>query len=97
MSMRLISEELLEREIKRFEDAGIPEDSKLLYYCCKKELAVIKKLKINKIDMRGENMETNQRISDNAVYFMNPQEFESMEEKARKYDMISEFIQKSEK
>lgn len=97
MSMRLISEDLLEREIERIENAGITEDSKLLYYCCKKELAVIKKLKINKIDMRGGMDEFNQRISDNAVYFMNPQEFEAMEEKARKYDMISEFIQKSEK
>lgn len=92
MSMQLISEKLLEREIKRLEDAGRPEESEILYYQCKKELAVIEKLKINKIDMRGEIDEVNQRISNQAVYFMAPQEFEAMEEKARKYDAIAGII-----
>lgn len=36
MSMQLISEKLLEREIKQFEDKGRPENSELLYYQCKK-------------------------------------------------------------
>lgn len=92
MSMRLISEKLLEREIKRLEDEGRSEESEILYYQCKKELAVIKKLKINKIDMRGEIEEANQRIADNAIYFMNSQEFEEMEKKARKYDVIAGII-----
>lgn len=92
MSMQFISEKLLEREIKRIEDAGRPEKSEILYYQCKKELAVIEKLKINKIDMRGEIEEVNQRIADNAIYFMNPQEFEIMEEKARKYDVIAKLV-----
>lgn len=90
--MQLISEKLLEREIKRLEDAGRPEESEILYYQCKKELAVIEKLKINKIDMRGEIEEVNQRIADNAIYFMNPQEFETIEEKAKKYDIIAGII-----
>lgn len=90
MSMQLVSEKLLEREIKRLEDAGIPEDEKIIYYLCKKELAVIEKLKINKIDMRGEIEEAVKRIENQAVYFMNPQEFDEMEEKARRYDGICE-------
>lgn len=88
MSMQLISEKLLEREIKRIEDSGRPEDSELLYYQCKKELAVIEKLKINKIDMRGEIEEAVKRIENQAIYFMEPREFEEMEEKARRYDEI---------
>lgn len=92
MSMQLMSEKLLKREIKRLEDAGRQEESELLYYQCKKELAVIEKLKINKIDMRGEIDEVNQRIADNAVYFMNPQEFEEMEKKVRKYDIIARVV-----
>lgn len=92
MSMQLVSEKLLEKEIKRLEDAGRPEDSELLYYLCKKELAVIQKLKINKIDMRGEIEECNKRIENQAVYFMGPQEFEAMEEKAKKYDAIAGLI-----
>lgn len=89
MSMQLISEKLLEREIKRLEDSDRPEESELLYYQCKKELAVIEKLKINKIDMRGEIEEVNQKIASQAIYFMEQQEFETMEEKARKYDIIA--------
>lgn len=88
MSMQLISEKLLEREIKRLEEAGRPKDSEILYYQCKKELAIIKKLKINKIDMRGEIKETEERIEKQALYFMNIGEFEEMEEKSRKYDLI---------
>lgn len=57
-----------------------------------KELAVIQKLKINKIDMRGEIEETVKRIENQGIYFMNPQEFEEMEEKTRKYDEIYKFI-----
>ena len=89
MSMQLITKKLLEREIKRLEDSDRPEESELLYYQCKKELAVIEKLKINKIDMRGEIEEVNQKIASQAIYFMEQQEFETMEEKARKYDIIA--------
>lgn len=88
MSMQLISEKLLEREIKKIEESGRPEDEEIIYHLCKKELAVIEKLKINKIDMRGEIKETVERIENQAIYFMNPKEFETMEEKARKYDEV---------
>lgn len=92
MSMQLISEKLLEREIKRLEESGRPEDCEMLYYQCKKELAVIKKLKINKIDMRGEIEETQGRIEKQALYFMDIGEFEDMEEKSRKYDEICKLV-----
>lgn len=92
MAMQLISEKLLEREIKRLEDAGRPEDEEVVYHLCKKELAVIEKLKINHIDMRGEIEEFNQMIANQEIYFMEQQEFENMEKKAIKYDIISEII-----
>lgn len=95
MSLQLVSEKLLEREIKQLEDAGRPEDSELLYYLCNKELAVIQKLKINKIDMRGEIEECNQRIENQAIYFVDPKEFETMKEKARKYDVIANIVKDS--
>ena len=50
---------------------------------------LVEKLKINKIDMRGEIEEVNQKIASQAIYFMEQQEFETMEEKARKYDIIA--------
>ena len=92
MSMQLISEKLLEREIRRLEEAGRPEDEEIVYHLCKKELAVIKRLKINKIDMCGEIEETEECIEKQALYFMDIGEFEEMEEKARKYDEICKLI-----
>lgn len=92
MSMRLISEKLLEREIKRIEKQRIPEECSFFYRQCKKELAVIEKLKINKIDMRGETKEVQKRIENQSLYFMGKKEFEEMEEKAKKYDEICKLV-----
>lgn len=91
MSMRFVTEHLLEEAIKQLEENNL-KDNKLLYNLCKKELAVIQKLKINGIDMTGTIDEFNERIEKQAIYFMQPQEFEQMEEKARKYDKICRLI-----
>lgn len=90
--MQLISEKLLEREIKRLEEAGRPEDQEIIYHLCKKELSVIQKLKVNKIDMRGEIEEVQERIEKQGLYFMDAREFEEMKDKARKYDEICKII-----
>lgn len=92
MSMQFISEHLLEETIKQLEEENNLKDNKLLYNLCKKELTVIQKLKINGIDMTGTTNEFNERIGKQSIYFMQPQEFEQMEEKARKYDEICKFI-----
>lgn len=93
MSMQLMSELLLKREIERYEESPeLMQENKLFYYLCKKELAVIKKLEINQIDMRGEIEEFNQSLSNQSIYFMDSQEFEEMKEKARKYDIISKVV-----
>lgn len=94
MSMQLISEELLKQNISQIEKEGINEQNKFLYNICKKELTVIQKLKINKIDMCGEIREVQKRIEKQALYFMDAKEFEEMEEKARKYDEICKIIGK---
>ncbi len=93
MSMQLMSELLLKREIERYEESlELMQENKLFYYLCKKELSVIKKLKIDRIDMRGEIGKSNQRIESQSIYFMDSQEFEEMKEKARKYDAISRVV-----
>ena len=92
MSMQLMSEKLLKREIKSLEEQGINEQNKLLYSLCKKELAVINKLKINKIDLRGEEEELNERLERQGLYFMEPSEFAGMKIKAEKYDRICKLI-----
>lgn len=97
MSMQLMSEMLLKREIKRYEESPeLMRESGVLYYLCKKELSVIKKLKISEIDMTGKTEEVNQRIENQTIYFMNPQEFEEMEKKAKMYNSIAKFIKENE-
>lgn len=92
MSMQLISEKLLEREIKKIEEQGINEQNELLHSLCKKELAVIKSLKINKIDMRGEIKEVSEKLERQGLYFMDASEFASMKIKSEKYDRIRKMI-----
>lgn len=95
--MKFMSEMLLKREIKRLENIKRTEDCEALYYLYKKELAVIEKLKINNIDMHGEIPEFNRRIMEQEIYFIKPQEFTAMKEKAEKYDIISAFVKEKEK
>lgn len=90
--LQLISEKLLEEEIKRIEEDEISEKSKMEYCLCKKELALIRRIKINEIDMQGKIEEFNQRIERQALYFMEPCEFENMKEKAKRYDTIAGIV-----
>lgn len=90
MFAQLIAEKLLEREIKQIEKEGTMEANQLLYSLCKKELLIIRKIKLT--DTTGTIDEFNERIEKQAIYFMQPQEFGQMEEKARKYDEICRFI-----
>lgn len=90
--MKFVTEHLLEEAIKQLEEENNLKGNKLLYNLCKKELAVIQKLKINGIDMTGTTNEFNERIKKQEIYLMQPQEFEQMEEKARKYDKICRLI-----
>lgn len=95
--MQLVSEVLLRREIRRYEES--PElmgKNEMFYFLCKKELAVIEKLKINKIDMRGEIEESNRRIENQSIYFMDSQEFKEMESKSKMYDIIVKLIKEND-
>lgn len=92
MSMQLISEKLLEMEIRKIEEQGITEENECFYSLCRKELAVIERLKIGKIDMRGETEEVKERLEKQGLYFMDVSEFIVLEKKARKYDEICKLI-----
>ena len=94
MSMELISEKLLESEIKRYRNnPELIKDNEFFFLMCKKELAVMKKLKISGIDMTGNIEDVECRLDKYNVYFIEPNEFDKMEEKARRFDEISKIIQ----
>lgn len=92
MSMQLMSENLLENEIRSLEESGLVEDKKLIYNMLRKELEVIKRVNIDLIDMRGGMEEFKKRISDQSIYFMNPKEYEEMKRKANAFDNIKRMV-----
>ena len=93
MALQLISEKLLETEVKkRKENPQLVEENELFYSLCEKELLVLSKLKIDEIDMRGETEELKERLERYHVYFIESKEFESMKEKARRFDLIMQLV-----
>lgn len=95
MSMRLISETLLQNEIQRLEEKQSPEllgNEHFYYTVCKKELLTLSRLRIEAIDLTGEIEEVSERLNKQAILFMDLKEYEAMKEKAAKYDMISKLV-----
>lgn len=93
MAAQLLSEILLRNEIDKYEKlGGLSEHEKLLYSICKRELAVIERLKINGIDLRGEVSEVKENLERQSLYFIEPEKFQIMKEKARRYDEIFNIV-----
>lgn len=93
MSTQLLSELLLQNEIDKYEKLDeMSEQEKLLYTICKKELAVIARLKINGIDLRGEVREVKENLERQSLYFIEPEKFQIMKEKARRYDEMFNIV-----
>lgn len=87
--MQFISERLLEDQIKR-----IPKDEQDEFFIsmCKKEFAVIQKLKVEGIDLTGSVEDVIKRIDQNSIYFMNHEEYMEMLNKSIKYDAIERIV-----
>lgn len=91
--MQLISEKLLESEIKDLADKkDLSNSEELLLNLCRKELSVISKLKIEGIDMTGTVQEVDERIKSQSIYFMKKEEFDQMREKASRLDALKKFM-----
>lgn len=93
MAMQLLAESLLQKEIDKYEKLDeMSENDKLLYSICKKELAVIARLKIDGIDLCGEVSEVNKNLERQSIYFMEPEKFQIMKEKVKRYDEIFDIV-----
>lgn len=94
MSMWLVSEFLLKNEINRYKNKDKLElHEKTMCSICEKELAVLEKLKIDYIDLRGETEEVINRLNDEAVYIMHPDEFMEMLSDVDKYNKIKKILE----
>ena len=91
--MQLISEKLLESEIKDLADKkDLSNSEELLLNLCRKELSVISKLKIEGIDMTGTVQEVDERIESQSIYFMKKEEFDQIKEKAARFDALKRLM-----
>lgn len=97
MPAALISERLLKREVERIKnDPELMGDALNVMWInlCEKELALIKRIKINEIDQRGTLEDFAKRINEQTLYFMEEEDFEVLKEKARRFDAIANIIEK---
>ena len=91
--MQLVSEKLLESEIKELADKkDLSNSEELLLNLCRKELSVISKLKIEGIDMTGTVQEVDERIESQSIYFMKKEEFDQIKEKAGRFDALKRLM-----
>lgn len=94
--LNLFSIQLLEKEIEKLsckeKDKTISYDEKIILSTFRKELLVLKKLKIEKIDLIGSLDEVSRRLDDQSIYFMTESEYNRMSSKADKFDIISDII-----
>lgn len=91
--MQLVSEKLLESEIKELADKkNLSNSEELLLNLCRKELSVISKLKIEGIDMTGTVQEVDERIESQSIYFMKKEEFDQIKEKAARFDALKRLM-----
>ena len=91
MNLRLASENLLQKEIEKFEnDSKLMEENRMFYQMCKRELVVMRKLKVD-VNMTGTIEELEERIGGQHIYFMKPEEYEEMKKKSKAYDKILDY------
>lgn len=90
--MQFISEKLLLNEINR---KPKDEQDKFFISMCKRELAVLQRLKVEKIDLTGSIEDVEKRIGENHIYFMDVTQYDEMWRKAQNYDAIKSIIDRT--
>lgn len=93
MSMFLLSEKLLQKELK--EKPIILNDQQDFYYSLvEKELYLIQRLNIEMCDMRGKEQEVANRLSHSQVLICSPEEVNDMQKSVLFKDEIMDIIKK---
>ena len=87
--MNLVSEKLLKDEIDKLDNKeNLTSDEKICLSIYKRELMTIRKLMIEELDMTGSIEEFESRLKDLSIYFINKEEYDTIINKAKKYDEI---------
>lgn len=97
MKTQLVSKQLLENEIEKYENnPKLIEENKFYYNLCKKERLLMQKLNVDISYLFGTIEEVEKNIKNKNFYLINPEEFQEMQDKVRKYDEIINFINRQD-
>ena len=88
--MEWMTELLLQSQINEMEKADGPD--RLLLSVYKRELAVLKRLRVEGINLSGTVEDVEARLKGNSIYFMDKKEYEIMCRKAMLYDAIKKIV-----
>lgn len=91
--MQWMTEHLLKCEIDKLSSKeGLDERECFLLMQCQKELEVLKRLKIEGIDTRGNVEDVKERLRGNSIYFINKAEYDSMYQKSVLFDAVKNIV-----
>ena len=91
--MEWTTEFLLKREITKLSiKENLSEYDRIMLIQCQKELEVLRRLKIEGIDMRGNIEDIEMRLKDNSIYFMDKAEYDSMHQKSVLFDAVKNVV-----
>lgn len=87
------TEHLLKCEINKLSAKdNLDKDEQFILLQYQKELEVLKRLKIEGIDMRGTIDEVETRLKGNSIYFLDKSEYDSMYQKSVLFDAIKNVV-----
>lgn len=91
--MQWATEHLLKCEINKLSAKdNLDKDEQFILLQCQKELEVLKRLKIEGIDMRGTIEEVETRLKGNSIYFLDKAEYDSMHQKSVLFDAVKNVV-----
>lgn len=91
--MQWATEHLLKYEINKLSTKdSLDENEQFLLSQYQKELEVLRRLKIEGIDMRGTIEEVETRLKGNSIYFLDKAEYDSMHQKSVLFDAVKNVV-----
>lgn len=71
---------------------NLDEHDQFMLLQCQKELEVLRRLKIEGIDMRGNAEDVEMRLKGNSIYFIDKAEYDSMYQKSVLFDAVKNVV-----
>lgn len=91
--MQWATEHLLKCEINKLSAKdGLDKNEQFILLQYQKELEVLRRLKVEGIDMRGSVEDVEERLKGNSIYFINKTEYDNMHQKSVLFDAVKNVV-----